>query len=202
MPLFLTVTLMVILMAGTTACSQTSPVETTPSKPILTVTKSTESKSYTTGTKDIESKRYTMEELKAMPATEWVGCLRHNDGRIEGPFHAKGVTVLDLCNAVGGINTTEAAEANAPDGFVDLPYKSIVESNFKTYDATTGKECPHGDVITLLAYEQDGQPLDKSSGPLRIMILAGDNVATHGYLWMKQITKIDIHEWSGSQAPA
>lgn len=190
MLLFLTVTLVVILMAGTTACSQTSPGETTPSKPILTLTKGTESKSY------------TMEELKEMPATEWVGYMRHNDGRIEGPIHAKGVTVLDLCDTVGGIDTTEAAEANAPDGFVELPYKSIVESNFKTYDATTGKECPHGDVITLLAYEQDGQPLDKSSGPLRIMILAGENVATHGYLWMEQITKIDIHEWSGSQAPA
>jgi len=184
MPIFLTVTLMVILMAGTTACSQTSPGETTPSKPILTVTKGAESNSY------------TMEDLKAMPTTEWIGCLRHNDGRIEGPIHAKGVTVLNLCNAIGGIDTTEGIEATVPDGFVELPYKSLVESNFKTYDATTGKECPHGDVITLLAYEQDGQPLDKSSGPLRIMILAGENMATHGYLWMKQITKIDIHEWT------
>ena len=184
-PLFLTVIVLAGLMAGSTACSLTSHGETTPSKPILTLTKGTESKSY------------TMEELKAMPATEWVGYMRHNDGRIEGPIHAKGVTVLDLCNAIGGINTTEAAQATAPDGFVDLPYKSIVESNFKTYDATTGEECPHGAVIALLAYEQDSQPLDKSSGPLRIMILAGENVATHGYLWMKKITKIDIQKWDG-----
>lgn len=174
--------LVIMLMAGVVACSQSSTDETTPSKPILTVTKGSESKSL------------TMEDIRAMPTTEWVGCLRKENGPIEGPFRMKGVTVLDLCYAVGGMNVTQAAEIAAPDGFVELSYKNIMDNDFKTYDATTGKLCPHGNLVVLLAYEQDGQPLDKDSGPLRVAILGGENVATEGFFWMKQISKVDIHQ--------
>lgn len=181
-PLFLVIMLMIGLMAGAVACTQSPPAETVPSKPILTVTKGS------------ESNNFSMEDLRAMPATEWTGCLRKENGPIEGPFRMKGVTIPNLCYAVGGINTTEVAEAMAPDGFVELPYKCILDSDFKTYDATTGERIPHGNLVVLLAYEQEGQPLDKDSGPLRVVILGGENVATEGYLWMKQISKVDIHE--------
>jgi hypothetical protein len=33
------------------------------------------------------SKSYTMEEIKSMPSAEASGCLRREDGTIEGPFH-------------------------------------------------------------------------------------------------------------------
>ena len=181
--LFLVIMLMTGLMAGAVACSQPSSDEITRSTPILTVTK------------DSESKNFTMEDLKAMPVTEWTGCLRKENGPIEGPFRMKGVTILNLCYAAGGMNTTQAAEAIAPDGFVELPCKRIMESDFKTYDAATGESCPHGNLVVLLAYEQDGQPLDRDSGPLRVVILGGENVATEGFLWMKKISKVDIHEW-------
>ena len=103
-------------------------------------------------TKDSESKSLTMEDLKAMPTTEWTGCLRKGNGPIEGHFRMKSVTILNLCYAAGGMNTTQAAKAIALDGFTELPCKNIMESDFKTYNAATGELCPHGNLVVLLAY--------------------------------------------------
>jgi len=183
-PLFL----VIMLMASAVACSQPSSDQTTPPKPILTVTKGS------------VSKNFTMEDLKAMPTTEWAGCLRKENGPIEGPFVGKGVEILQLCNTVGGLQPGESAQAMMKDGFTELIYNNIVERQFKTYDTKTGKECPPPDnVIALLAYEQDGKPLVGDFAPLRLMILAGENKATHGYLWLGGITKVEIHKWEGLQ---
>ena len=50
-------------------------------------------------------------------------------------------------------------------------------------------------MVVLLAYEQDGKPLDKDSGPFRVAVLGGKDIATEGYMWMKQISKIKVHNW-------
>ena len=182
LPVLLMLTI-VALMAGAIACTPSQPAGTTPSEPVLEITKGNVSKSL------------SMTDIKALPVTEWTGCLRHENGPVEGPFRMKGVTILDLCFVVGGMEEDEAAEADAPDGFAELPYKNIVENNFKTYDAVTGKEVLHGNLVVLLAYEQDGKPLNEDSGPFRVAILGGDNVATQGYMWMKQISKVKVHKW-------
>ena len=187
-PVFIVVVLLMLVMVCTVSCSEASSDGAKKSETILTITKGDESKSY------------TMEELKSMPSVEASGCLRREDGTIEGPFQAKGVAVIELCKTVGGLGTDETAEFSCADGFVSLNYQHLTESNFKTYDAATGERCYDGALTILLAYEVDGKPLvEDSGGPLRVMILGGEDIATHGYLWMKGINKVDIHKWEGSE---
>lgn len=188
LPIISVVILLLMVMVFTASCGQASSNGAKTSETILTITKGGASKSY------------TMEEIKSMPFAEASGCLRREDGTIEGPFQAKGVAVIDLCETVGGLGTDETAEFSCADGFVSLNYQHLTESNFKTYNADTGERCSHGAVTALLAYDVDGKTLgEDSGGPLRVMILGGEDIATNGFLWMKGINKVDIHKWEWSE---
>jgi len=72
-------------------------------------------------------------------------------------------------------------------------YNQVVNgSEFPTYDNQTGKEVtPAGTVTLFIAYEQDGQPIDDTVGPLRIGIMAPGQV-TDGHWWIKWAQKIEV----------
>jgi len=89
------VAILVVVMAGVVSCAPSSGSGTEAAKPILTITKGNVSKSF------------TMEELKALPSVEVVGCLMDEDYFVTGPFRAKGVAVLELCKTVGGMGADE-----------------------------------------------------------------------------------------------
>lgn len=185
---FFMVAILVMVMAGVVSCAPSSGGGTEADTPVLTITKGSESKSL------------TMEELKALPSVEAVGCLMDEDYLVTGPFRAKGVAVLELCEIVGGLGADEEVEFDFADGFTMLHYNHLIASNFKTYDAKTGERCPHGDVTVLLAYEVGGEPPEEyKGGYLRLMVLAGENIATTGILCIQGVTKVDIHKGAAGQ---
>jgi hypothetical protein len=176
LPLFLALMLTISLVPG---CS---PADDSSSEPILTITK------------DNNVHSYTMKDIKAMPATEGTGCLLNSSGDVLGPFQVKGVALDELCNTVGGVGTTEAARIIAKDGYsMTISYPRLNENAYLTFDAATAKECPHGDLSTILAYEVDGNPIDETSdGPLRLLVVGGKDLATEGHWWVKWVNEIEI----------
>jgi DMSO/TMAO reductase YedYZ molybdopterin-dependent catalytic subunit len=144
--------------------------------------------------KGAESKSLTMEDLKSLPATEGVGHFMNSVGEIMGPFNAKGVSLTEICNLVGGMEPSEAARVVAKDGYaMTLSYKRLAANDFTTFDCATGKEVPHQDINVLLVYEEDGQPVDpESAGRLRLMVIGADTQATEGHWWVKWINEVEI----------
>jgi len=127
------------------------------------------------------TKTISLEQIKKMPFLEdWGGRMR-STGAIQGPFKYKGVSFLELCNLVGGINPDTAIRVTARDGY------SI--------------EVPHGQLQMILAYEEEGKTLTfKEGGPFRIAIFSAKDQVTDGHWWIKWVEKIEIvpapKEWT------
>jgi DMSO/TMAO reductase YedYZ molybdopterin-dependent catalytic subunit len=112
-------------------------------------------------------------------------------GIVNGPFDIKGVSILDLCDLVGGVNSSEFVRVSAIDQYSMVFSYNQLHGDFITYD-TGLHEIESDDLVTVLMYELDGEPLTEDLGsPLRIAII-GDNVLTEGHYWVKWIDKVEI----------
>ncbi|MCK4736537.1 MAG: molybdopterin-dependent oxidoreductase [Methanophagales archaeon] len=135
----------------------------------------------------------TFDELKAMPSYEGYGGFFSTVGMINGPFKCKGVPVEDLCALVGGISGSDTLWVSAQDGYMMVFTYDQCKGSFVTFDTTTLREVPHGELKTILMYEQDGAPLSEDNGrPLRIAIVSEDKLLTEGHYWIKWVDKIEI----------
>ena len=144
----------------------------------------------------------SLEQIKKMPFLEdWGGRMR-STGAIQGPFKYKGVSFLELCNLVGGINPDTAIRVTARDGYsMTYSYRQVKESDFVTYDPVSKKEVPHGKLQMILAYEEEGNAFTfKEGGPFRIVIFSAKDQVTDGHWWIKWVEKIEIvpapKEWT------
>jgi hypothetical protein len=105
----------VLISATLLACRCAPHVRPSPSssgipsdnaQPILTLTGPT------------SSQALTLAQLRAMPATEgWAG-IKTSVGTIFKPARYKGVSVINLCNLVGGLGEDTALDIVAADGYV------------------------------------------------------------------------------------
>jgi hypothetical protein len=145
--------------------------------------------------KDTQTKTYSLADLKAMtPTLGWAGQIS-STGNITGPNQYKGVALVDLLKAVGGITDTNAVRVSAKDGYtMTLSYNQIMNgTGFPTIDSTTGKEVASaGPLSVFVAYDMEGQPLDDSVGPLRLGILSSKTQVTDGHWWVKWAQKLEV----------
>ncbi len=112
-------------------------------------------------------------------------------GIVNGPFDIKGVPLLDLCDLVGGVNSSEYVRISAVDNYSMVFSYDQMHGDFITYN-TSLHEVNNSGIVLVLMYELDGKPLTKDLGsPLRIA-LVGDNVLTEGHNWVKWINKIEV----------
>ena len=140
------------------------------------------------------TKTLTLAEIKALPVVSGSTGDITSSGTIQGPYSYKGVAMIDILKAVGGITSDNAIRISAKDGYsMTFSYNQVVKgAEFPTYDNTTGKEVtPAGTITLFLAYEKDGQPIDDTVGPLRIGIMAPGQV-TDGHWWIKWAQKIEV----------
>jgi DMSO/TMAO reductase YedYZ molybdopterin-dependent catalytic subunit len=136
-----------------------------------------------------------------MNAVEGLGGILSSTGEVSGPFQYKGVSLEDLCQLVGGITSSSVIRAIAKDGYgISFGYRNIVEDDYITYDPTTKREMPHGDLTTILAYEEGGQLLTTQiGGPLRLCVVGSDPLIVDGHWSVKWVNKIEIVEQEISQ---
>lgn len=112
-------------------------------------------------------------------------------GIVNGPFDIVGVPLLDICDLVGGVNSSEFVRVSAVDHYSMVFSYDQMHGNFITYD-TDLHEVESDGLVLVLMYEMDGEPLTEDMGsPLRIAII-GDDVLTEGHNWVKWINKVEI----------
>ena len=132
-----------------------------------------------------------MSDILAMPSCSGTSGFFTSVGIVNGPFDIKGVTLLDLCDLVGGVNSSEFVRISAADNYSMVFSYNQMHGEFITYN-TSLHEVDNDGLALVLMYEMDGEPLTEDLGsPLRIAII-GDNVLTEGAYWVKWINKIEI----------
>jgi len=139
-------------------------------------------------------KTFSMADIEKLPIVSGATGEVSSAGTISGPYAYKGAALTDILNEVGGITSNNAIRISAKDGYsMTFSYNQVVKgTEFPTYDSTTGKEVtPASTLILFIAYEKDGKPIDDTVGPLRIGIMAPNQV-TDGHWWIKWAQKIEI----------
>src|SRR5208283_409664 len=134
-----------------------------------------------------ETKTFTVAQLEKLPSISGTTGDISSTGTIEGPSLYKGVPLTDILKAVGGITQDEAVTISAKDGYsMTMSYTQVEKgTEFPTFDTVTGKEVtPDSTMTVFMAYEKDGTMLDDTVGPLRLGIMA-PNELTDGHWWVK-----------------
>lgn len=139
-----------------------------------------------------EEKVLSYDDIRAMPSYEGHGGFFTTVGSVNGPFKCKGTPLEELCDLVGGINTTDTVRVYASDGYMMVFTYDQVGGDFITYDMGI-REVPHRELEVILMYEQDGGKLPEDCGrPLRVAIVSKDKLLTEGHYWIKWVDKIEI----------
>ncbi|MEN6478023.1 MAG: molybdopterin-dependent oxidoreductase [Anaerolineales bacterium] len=146
----------------------------------------------------------SIDELKQMPATEGYAGTKSSTGKITPPAKFKGVSLLDLCNLVGGCDETTALSIVAKDGYaMTISYSQIVNGEFTTFDPATGdEEGDKGKLTPIVAYECEGKPIpSEEEGPLRLVIVSEEpNQITDGHWSVKWVREVQVKpavtEWT------
>ena len=132
-----------------------------------------------------------MSDILAMPSYSGTSGFFTSVGIVNGPFEIKGVSLLDLCDLVGGVNQSEYVRISAVDNYSMVFSYDQMHGDFITYN-TSLHEVENGGLVPVLMYELDGKQLTADMGsPLRIALI-GDNVLTEGHNWVKWINKIEV----------
>ncbi len=139
-----------------------------------------------------EVKELTMDDIKSLPAVEGKGGLITSTGVVKGPHTYKGVPLAELLKLVNGLSPECDVKVVAEDGYEMLfTYDQVMGHNFTTYDTQGNEVPPKGDLTPILAYEMNGEPIEKS-GPLKIAILSSEGQITEGHFWVKFVKKIEV----------
>ncbi len=146
----------------------------------------------------------TDDQLKALPAVTGMAGIKSSTGEITAPRLFKGVAVTTLLELAPGFEETSGLLAEAKDGYtITFSYDQVVNSGFIFYDPVTGDEKPkpEGAVVLAVVYEDEGQPISDSSGPLRTMVLSpeGDQVVDGHWAvkWTRRLIVKDMaQDWT------
>jgi DMSO/TMAO reductase YedYZ molybdopterin-dependent catalytic subunit len=134
------------------------------------------------------------DEIASLPSYEGNGGFFTTVGVVYGPYVAKGVTLSELCELVGGVTPPDAVMVSATDGYSSVFDYEQIMGDFITYDSENLKETPHDELRTILMYQQDGKPLSDGDGkPLRIAIVGTKKgLLVEGSYWVKWVNRIEV----------
>ena len=140
-----------------------------------------------------EQRILSYDEIKAMPYYEGQGGFFTTVGVINGPYKVRGVPVIDLCEMVGGMTSSDILFVSAQDGYSAVFGYDQVTGNLDTYDPKTMAVTPHKELKLILAYKLNGKPLSDDSGkPLRLAAVGSDDLLTEGHYWVKWVNKLEV----------
>jgi len=150
------------------------------------------------------TKSLTLTELMALPVTEGFAGIKSSTGKITAPVKFKGVALKDLAALAGGIDQNNGLNVFAKDGYsITFSYDQAINGKYIQYDPATGDELKSPVALTtIIAYEQDGKPIDPNGeGPLRLVIVSAEqNQVTDGHWAVKWTTKLAmkslVEEWT------
>ncbi|MFZ3070937.1 MAG: molybdopterin-dependent oxidoreductase [Anaerolineaceae bacterium] len=190
---FLLVCVLVLgVMTGLTGCN------TAVEEPVVTTEETAVVETSLELVKDDASVYLTMDQLKALPSVEGLGGIMSSTGKITAPVNYKGVLVSTLLDELGGLSEDKSVEIIAEDGYsITYSPSQILNGEYITYDVASGDEIDTiGTLQTMIAYEQEGKPLDaESEGQLRLVIISDSPLqVVDGHWSVKWVNKIILKE--------
>jgi DMSO/TMAO reductase YedYZ molybdopterin-dependent catalytic subunit len=134
------------------------------------------------------------DDITSLPSYKGNGGFFTTVGVVYGPYVAKGVTLSELCNLVGGVTPSDAVMVSATDGYSFVFDYDQIMGDFITYSSEDLRETPHDELRTVLMYQQDGKPLSHEDGkPLRIAIVGTKKgLLVEGSYWVKWVDRIEV----------
>jgi hypothetical protein len=122
------------------------------------------------------------------------GGFKTSVGYLRGIGNYTGVSVVYLCDLVGGINSTCSLQVTANDGYsMVYTYNQVQGENFTCYSPATGDEVqPNQPLTMMLAYYLNNANLTSDEGPLRLAIVGSQGLLTDGHFWVKGVMKLKI----------
>jgi hypothetical protein len=132
-------------------------------------------------------------DVSVLPALRAVGAFKNSLGVIKGLGNYTGPSLNTFLNLVGGMNSDNALRVTASDGYnTTLSYEQV-NGEWATYNVTTGQPVQHNQPLTtILAYHLNDANLSSSDGPLRLVIIGPEGLATTGTYWVKKVVKLEI----------
>jgi hypothetical protein len=131
--------------------------------------------------------------ISILPALRAVGASRNQLGNVRNLGNYTGPSLNTFLNLVGGINSDNALRVTASDGYNKTLSYEEVNGEFTTYNVTNGQPAQHYQPLTpILAYHFNDANLSSSVGPLRLVIIGSEGLATDSTYWVKQVVKLEI----------
>jgi DMSO/TMAO reductase YedYZ molybdopterin-dependent catalytic subunit len=143
----------------------------------------------------VKSVDLTMADLQKMPSVDGYAGIMKSTGTIEGPYISKGVLVTDLLALVESSNGPLSVEMDASDGYaITFSTDQFVKDGFTTYDPKTGTQNNVTGLKVILAYQQDGEPLDpENDGNLKLSIISDQpNQVIDGHWSVRMIDELKV----------
>jgi len=133
-------------------------------------------------------------DIASLPPYSGYGAWMGYCGAINDLGNYTGVSLVTLCNLVGGINSGDNLQiTSAPGAAVSsqtFNYSQVM-GDFVTYDNVTGQEVPNNESLTpILAYYFNGENV--TDGPLKIAIVGPEGLATYKPLWVECVVELEV----------
>ena len=142
------------------------------------------------------SQFFTMADLEKLPVSQGMAGMKSSTGKITAPMLFTGISLKDLAEAAGGIDESMGINLVASDGYsISYSYDQIMNGTYIAYDPATGDELRNPvELDAILAYKQDGEPLDSvRDGNLRLAIISEEgNQVTDGHWAVKWVEKVEV----------
>jgi len=132
-------------------------------------------------------------EYEDFTKIEMNGGYKTSAGSIRGPRKYTGIPLNEVLSLSGEFNDENSIRVTAADDYAMVFTWEELNGDFLTFDPATGDEVEaEKDLIPVLAYMEDDEPLSEGDGPFRLVILGEEGLITEGHFWIKQITKIEV----------
>ncbi len=141
---------------------------------------------------------FTLSELQGMTAVTSMGGFIKSTGTVIGPDEFTGVPLNDLVGMVysGGEYSVEVVATD--DYTITYNYSQVEDGLFEYFDSATGDPLGYDAFTMVMAYAQDGLPLENMT--LRIAIIDDSEPITSSDLWAKMVRTVRVvpfvEEWS------
>ncbi len=190
---WLSVSVLLAAMILTASCSTASSATTKTTTTTTTVAQTPAGPVVLTVTNGGKTKSYAMADLQALKSVTGNGGTKNKKGVVAGPFSYKGVALIDLLNAVGGVSSGQIVRFTGTDGYSSsVSYDQIINGTFSTYDTAGNPATPTTKLTLAVVYSVDGAALDSAAGPLEVGILSSEKLVSDGSVWAKLLSKIDV----------
>jgi len=132
-------------------------------------------------------------DFEELTKIEMDGGLLTSAGSIKGPYKYTGVPLSEVLALVGTISDENSLRVTAADGYAMVFTWEELHGDFLTFSAATGDEVAASEeLIPVLAYMEDDEPLPDGHGPIRLVILGEEGLISEGHYWIKQVVDIEV----------